>query len=111
MQEVSPVEELEILVEEAEKTATLPANSSLRSSSIFLEWSKFQKLSKKVIRYHRGHVTETIKILSLVSRLQKVFTEIYSTKNARDREWLEGTFPRLRPAINDLIEHIKKNGG
>jgi len=106
----SPIEELEALVEEAEKTVALPVKSSERSSSIFLEWSKFPRLSKKVIAYHRGHVTETIHILNLVSRLQKVFGEIYSSKSARDKEWLEGTFPRLKPAIEDLVNRIKKNG-
>jgi len=106
----TPVEELQDLVEQAERTSDLPKKSQERSSSIFLEWTAFRELSKRVIKYHRGHVTETIQILNLVSRLQKVFGEIYSSKSPRDKEWLEGTFPRLKPAIDDLVRHIKRNG-
>lgn len=108
MESTTPVEKLEALVEVAEHTARLPVKSVERTSSIFLEWKEFRELSKDVIDYHRGHVTETIRIFSLVSRLQKAFGEIYSSKNPRDKEWFEGTFPRFRPALDELVNHLKE---
>jgi hypothetical protein len=110
MDSTTPIQKLELLVAETEKTSKLPLRSAERAASTLLEWGQFRALSKEVIAYHRGHVTETIHILGLVSRLQKAFGEIYSSKSHKDKEWLEGTFPRLRPAINELVKQLKKGG-
>jgi hypothetical protein len=103
------VEQLEALVHEAEETARVSPLRAERTREVILEWGRFRKISNDVIAYHRGHVTETTRILNLVARMQKAFSEIYSSRNQRDKEWFEGTFPKFRPALDELTAYIKRH--
>jgi hypothetical protein len=109
MSQLSPIDQLEALVSEIEHTAKLSPTSKERVPAALLEWSKFPKVAKDAIAYHRGHVTETTRILNSVVRLQKAFAEIYSTQSSRNKEWFEGTFPKFRPALKELAAYIKQH--
>jgi hypothetical protein len=80
-----------------------------RVPAALVEWSIIPKLAKDAIAFHRGHVTETARILNSVERLQKAFAEIYSSQSSMNKEWFEGTFPRFRSALDELVLYIKKH--
>lgn len=105
----SPIDQLEALVSDAEKTAKLPPTSKERVPAALIEWHLFPKVAKDAIAFHRGHVTETARILNLVERLQKAFAEIYSSQSSTNKEWFEGTFPKFRTALNELVAYIKRH--
>src|ERR1700729_555534 len=109
MKYTSPIDQLEVLVADVEKTAKLPPTSRERVPAALVEWSLFPKVARDAIAFHRGHVTETARLLNLVERLQKAFSEIYSTQSSTNKEWFEGTFPKFRSALNELVVAIKRH--
>lgn len=87
-------------LEMAEKNAALPALSPVRMASFVIDHAGMMNALHDLINEHKH-------LLVLVKDLSSSYSHTIQSMSPVKKEWLEGTFPRLRQKLAIVSEYIK----